>query len=185
MASKKTTKEVRKLTCSGSISTYITSYIHLTPFSLSRCWAETTITWPLIVRIRSCAMRNFLAKQWTFAHVPILIFPVSGCSRMRSRISLCIRVLFKHTFTLEGGLLGHYPPGKIHKTNWECTCFYESARECARPQVYTCGKTAPGGNTAPRLFCQTNEHKLTLNSGTWCCYLANTHSDRKVKRYQN
>ena len=41
-----------------------------------------------------------------------------GCSRMRSRISLCIRVILKHyTFTLEGGLLGHYPPGKIQKTN--------------------------------------------------------------------
>ena len=39
-------------------------------------------------------------------------------TRMRSRISLCIRVILKHyTFTLEGGLLGHYPPGKIQKTN--------------------------------------------------------------------
>ena len=120
---------MRKLTCSGPISPYIPSYIHLTPFSLSRCWAETAITWPLIVRIRSCAMRNFLAKQWTFAPAPILIFPVRGCSRMRSRISLCIRVILKHyTFTLEGEPLGRYPPGKIQKTNWECTCFYERVR---------------------------------------------------------
>ena len=63
-------------------------------------------------------MRNFLAKQRTFAPAPILIFRVRGCLRMRSRISLCIRVILKHyTFTLEGGILGHYPPRKIQKTN--------------------------------------------------------------------
>ena len=70
--------------------------LHLTPFSLSRCWAETAITWRLIVRIRSCAMRNFLTMQWPFAHAPILIFPVSGRSRVRSRISVYIRVILKH-----------------------------------------------------------------------------------------
>ena len=32
--------------------------------------------------------------------------------------------------------------------------------------MVTWGKMAPGGNTAPRLICQTSEHKLTLNSGT-------------------
>ena len=65
-------------------------------FSLSRCTAETAITWRLIVRIRSCAMRNFLTKQWPIAPAPILIFPVRGRSRVRWCISVCIRVILKH-----------------------------------------------------------------------------------------
>ena len=76
-----------------------------------------------------------------------------------------------------------------------CTelCASYCVLNCVRRTVYrtvcvvqcrvTWGKTAPGGNTAPRLICQTSEHKLTLNSGTWCCYLANTLTDRKAERY--
>ena len=58
---------------------------------------------------------------------------------------------------------------------------------CIRVRAYvrasvrrvTWGKT----DTAPRLICQTSEYKLALNSRTWCCYLANTLTDRKTKRY--
>ena len=106
------------------------------------CWAETAITWPLIVRIRTCAMRNFLTKQWACEPATILIFPV----RVRSRISVCIRVILKHwTFTLEGRVLGHYPPGKIQKTNWECTCFYERVRVNVRARKCASITQAPWG----------------------------------------
>ena len=48
-------------------------------------------------------MHNFVTKQGSFAPAPILIFPVRGRSRERTRISVCIRVILKHyTFTLEG-----------------------------------------------------------------------------------
>ena len=111
--------------------------IHLTPFSLSRCWAETAITWPLIVRIRSCAMRNFQTKQRPFAPAPILIFPVRGRSRVRSRISCVYTCYFKAlNFYHWRWTFGTLSARDNTENNLRVyVLLRESARERERPQV--------------------------------------------------
>ena len=59
-------------------------HIHITPFLLSRCWAETAD--PLIVKFRSCAKRNFLAKQLPFTLVSLNRLSV-GCGTTPRRLS--------------------------------------------------------------------------------------------------
>ena len=106
-ASKKTTKVLRKLTCLQRIH-FALHYILHTSYAL--------LVISLLGGNRNHVTTNYANPQ--LRNAPILIFPVRGCLWMRSRISLCIRVILKHyTFTLEGGLLGHYPAGKIQKTN--------------------------------------------------------------------
>ena len=57
-------------------------------------------------------------KAVNFAHAPILIFPVRGCSRMRSHITVCIRFILNiNLLPLKVDVLGHYLPEKIQKTN--------------------------------------------------------------------
>ena len=54
-------------------------------------------------------MRNFLAKPGPFTHVPILTFPVSVRSLVRSHVPLCSRVLRNTSLllTVEDILLVH------------------------------------------------------------------------------
>ena len=75
-------------------------------------------------------------KALTFAPAPILIFPVRGRSRVRSHITVCIRVILKHyPFTLEGGLLELYPPEQNTENKLQVyVLLLESVRECARSQ---------------------------------------------------
>jgi len=128
-------------------------HIHFTLFSLSRCWAETAITWRLIVRIRTCAMRNFLTKQWAFARASILIFPVRGRSRLYSRISVCIRVIKKNTFYPWRWTFGRLSARENTENKLRVyVLLWESARGCARPQMCERVQSNKNGLTGENTF---------------------------------
>ena len=80
----------------------------------ARCWAEIAMTWPLIVRTRSCTTCNFLAMVWRYTHAPILTFPVCVLSRLRSRAHLYLSFLNACLYMWKS-VFWYYPALKIRK----------------------------------------------------------------------
>ena len=81
----------------------------------ARCWAETAITCPLIVRTSSCAMRNFLATLSPYRHAPNVTFPVCVRVCVRVPVRACIHLFTTLVFTGESTVLGNYPASKNTK----------------------------------------------------------------------
>ena len=80
-------------------------------------------------------------------------------------------VVFKSMFDIVcvyfyNGCFGTHTHTHTQNTHIHSSTSRSSSENRLLPSRVTWGKTAPGGNMAPRLICQTSEHKLTLNSGT-------------------
>ena len=123
-ARKKTTTELRKLTCRGSNSPSYTSYALLVVSLLggNRNHVTCNCENPQLRNAQLpdkamtfCACANsYISCAWMFAGA-FAYFCVNSC--------------YLYLLPLKVDVLGNYPPEKIQKTNWEYTCFYEG--ECA------------------------------------------------------
>jgi hypothetical protein len=116
-------------------------------------------------------MRNFLTKQRPFAPAPILIFPVRGRSRVRSRISCVYTCYFK--------ALNFYPwrwtfgtlsaRDNTENNSRVYVLLRESARERERPQVCARVHSNRNGLTGENTFAFATGvyYNVVFKSSKW------------------